>query len=81
MVIEREARRSDRLQHRVAQPLAVIDLLGVGSLEQQAAEVDDLHQHAVAGLDRVIVDMARIREVVSRGLLAGDYPPIAGQGR
>ena len=40
MVVEREARRADRLQHRVAQPLAIVDLVGVGGLEQQAAQVD-----------------------------------------
>ena len=69
VMVEREARRADRLQHRVAQPLAIIELVGVGGLEQQAAQVDDLHQQAVARLDRMIVDVPGIRQVVARGLL------------
>ena len=35
VMIERVARRSDRLQRRIAQPLAVVDLFAVGGLEQQ----------------------------------------------
>ena len=81
VVIEREARGADRLQHRVAQPLAVIELVRVRRLEEQAAQVDELHQHAVARLDRVIVDMARIRKMMPAGALALDRLPVAAQGR
>ena len=81
MMVEREARRADRLEHRVAQPLAVVDLLAVGRLEQQAAQMDHLHQQAVAGLDRVIVDVAGVGEVEPRRPLARDDPRLSGQGR
>ena len=81
VVIEGEARRADRLQHRVAQALAVIELVRVRRLEQQAAQVDELHQHAVARLDRVIVDVARIRKMMAGRALALDRLPVAAQGR
>ncbi len=81
MVVEGEARRADRLQHRVAQALAVVDLLAVGGLEEEAAQMDHLHQQAVAGLDRVVVDVARVGKVLAGRQLAGDDPGVAGQGR
>ena len=81
MVVDGEARGSDRLQHRIAQALAVIDLLRVGGLEQQAAHVDDLHQQAVASLQRMVVDMPRIRQVAAGRLLAIGGATVAGQGR
>ena len=80
-MIDREARRADRLEHRVAQRLAVIDLVGVGGLEQQAAQLDHLHQQPVARLDGVVVDVPRIGKVMPRRFLARDRPPVVGQGR
>src|SRR3954464_2677271 len=81
VVVEREARQADRLQSRVAQPLAVVDLLAVGGLEKEAAKMDRLHQQAVARLDRMIVDVARVGEVETCRLLARDDPRLPGQGR
>ena len=81
MIIDGEARGTDRLQHRVAQPLAIVQLLGVGRLEEQAAQMDDLEQHAVARLDSVIVDVARIGQMPSGGCFARDDLGIARQGR
>jgi len=81
MVVEREARGSDGLQHRVAQPLPVIDLVRIRRLEQKAAQVDHLHEQAVASLDRVIVDMARIGQMLTRRALARDGIAPAVQAR
>ena len=81
MVIEGEARRAYRLQHRVAQPLAIIELVRVGGLEQETAQVDELQQQAVARRDRMIVDMPRIRQVMPDWSLPCDRSGISGQGR
>jgi hypothetical protein len=43
--------------------------------------VQDLHQQAVASLDRVIVDMPRVGQMVTRRLLACDGFGAAGQAR
>ncbi len=69
-MIKREARRTDRLQHHVAQPLAIVDLLGVGGLEQEAAKADDLHQQTVARGDSMIVDVVAKRQVAPGGRLS-----------
>jgi hypothetical protein len=81
MVIDCVTRRSDRLQRGIAQLLAIIDLVGVGGLEQQAANLKHLHEQAVASLDRMIIDMAGVREVLACRLLARGGHGIARQGR
>jgi hypothetical protein len=81
MVIESESGRADRLEHRVAQALAIVDLFGVGGLEQEPSQVEGLHQQAVAGLDRMIVDMPRIGQVVAGGLLPRDDTAFPVQAR
>ena len=70
VVVDREPRAADRAQHRVAQLGAVVELVAVGGLEQQAAEVDRLHQQPVARLQRDVVDMARVRQMRAGRLLA-----------
>lgn len=57
------------------------DLLAVGGLEQKAPQMEELHEHAVAGLDRVIVDMGGIGQMPSRWCLPRDDLRLAGQGR
>ncbi len=81
MMIEGIARRADRLQHRVAQQLAVIELVAVGGFEQDAAQADHLHQQPVARLDRMIVDVARIGQMLARRHLAVTRRRAGLQGR
>ena len=80
MGVERKARRADGAQHRIAQLRAVIELIAVGGLEQQAAEMDGLHQQAVAQLERLRIDVPRIGQVRSGGLLAA-WLGLAAHGR
>ena len=80
-MIDGVARRADRLQSGIAQLLAVIDLVGIGGLEQEATDLDHLQQQSVTGLDRMIVDMASVREVPPGRLLARRGSGIARQGR
>jgi hypothetical protein len=79
--VDREARGADRAQHGVAQFGAVVEVLGIGGLEQQAAKPDRLEQHAIARLERDIIDMAGIGQVRTRRRLARHDTPIARQGR
>ncbi len=81
MVIERKARRSDRLKHRIAQRFAIVQVLAVGGLEQHAAQGYNLQQQAVAGLDSKIVALRCVWQVRASGLFAGDDFGIAAQGR
>jgi len=64
-----------------AQPLAIIELVGVGGLEQQAAHLDELHEQAIACLDREIVDVARVGQLLPRRLLPRGHPRIGDQAR
>ena len=81
MVVEREARRADRLQHRIAQHLPVVEFFAVGGLEQHAAQGYHLKQQAIAGFDNMIVALCCVRQVRARRLFAGDDFGVAGQGR
>ena len=57
MMVKRKPRRPDRLQHGVAQRLAIIDFLGVGGLEQQPIERQYLHQATIAQQQGILVDL------------------------
>jgi len=81
MMVESELRGADRLQHRIAQALAIVDLFAVRGFEQQAAELEDLQEYAVACLDRMIVDMRRVGKVPARRRLFRYRLLIACQGR
>ena len=52
VVVEGEVRAGDAAQHRLADGVAIVQVLGVGGLERQPGDLDDLHQHAVARRDR-----------------------------
>ena len=45
------------------------------------SNLDDLQQQAVAGLDRMVVDVPRVRQVHTGRLLAQRGFEVAGQGR
>ena len=81
MVVECKARRADRLQHRVAQALAVVELFRVSRFEMQSAQMDGLHQQPVAGSQRMFVDMAGIGQMIACRLLTRHDLGVAGQGR
>jgi hypothetical protein len=81
MMIDGEARRTDRAQHRVAQLGPIVELVAVSRLEQQPAEVDHLHKQAVAQLDRRVVNVSSIRQVLASRLLAPRRIRVNGQGR
>ena len=81
MVIECKARRADCLQHRIAQRLAVVEFTGVSGFEEKPTQLEELHEETIAGLDRIIVDMAPIGKVNPGRLFARDDLQIACQGR
>ena len=81
MVVDREARRADHTQHRIAQFGPVIELVPIRRFEQQPAQSHGLHKQSVARLDRVRVDMARIGQMRARRHLERGNLGIAGQGR
>ena len=69
MMIEGEARRSDRLQHRIAKFLAIVDLIAVRRLEQEPVQAQHLHQSSIAQDDCVRVDLRRIGQHAAGGAL------------
>jgi hypothetical protein len=78
MVKERKAWITDRLEHRVAQLLAVVYLLGIGGLEQKTTQCHDLHEQPVSGLDRMPVDMPREWQVTASRRLTGSGFSVSG---
>ena len=75
MVIERVARRADRPQHGIAQTLAVVQLVGLGGLEQQPAHADGQHQRAVAQPQHPVIEMVGIGQAAAGGFLPGEIWP------
>ena len=65
MVIDGKAGAAERPQHRLPDRLAVVQFVGVGGFKRQAGQMDELQQQPVAGLNRVIIDMARIGQPVA----------------
>ena len=65
VVVDGEPRAGETAQHHVAHGLAVVQFLAVGRLERQAGQVDDLHQEAIARLQRDVVQVAGVRQALS----------------
>lgn len=80
-MIKRKAGRPDRLKCRVAEQFPVVQLIGIGGLEQQPAELDDLHQQPVACLNRPIVDQSGVGQAFAGAGFARETPLIGGQAR
>jgi hypothetical protein len=70
MMVEREARRTDGLKHHIAQAFAIVQLGGIGSLEHETTDREDLHKPPVAKHDRMVVDLREIRELLPSSSLA-----------
>ncbi len=76
-----EARRAYRLQHRVAQPLAIVDLVGVGGLEQQAAQAMTCISKPSRVTMVLSVDMVAVGQVPAhRRFLRYDFRESDAQG-